>query len=79
MAAYVSRIITSIADLKIESFSATHNRGYTPNTAELTIVTKKTEPCPFARRICTLFQARTDTVRSWNRVHILREIRIGAG
>ena len=61
MAAYVSRIITSIADLKIESFSATHNRGYTPNTAELTIVTKKTEPCPFALGTEYIFYAKSES------------------
>ena len=61
MAAYVSRIITSIADLKIESFSATHNRGYTPNTAELTIVTKKTEPCPFALGTGYIFYAKSES------------------
>ena len=61
MAAYVSRIITSIADLKIESFSATHNRGYTPNTAELTIVTKKTEPCPFSLGTEYIFYAKSES------------------
>lgn len=61
MAAYVSRIITSIADLKIESFSATHNRGYTPNTAELTIATKKTESCPFALGTEYIFYAKSES------------------
>ena len=61
MAAYVSRIITSIADLKIESFSATHNRGYTPNTAELTIVTKKTETCPFVLGTEYIFYAKSES------------------
>ena len=61
MAAYVSRIITSIANLKIESFSATHNRGYTPNTAELTIVTKKTETCPFSLGTEYIFYAKSES------------------
>ena len=61
MAAYVSRIITSIADINIESFSATHNRGYTPNTAELTIVTKKTEPCPFTLGTEYIFYAKSES------------------
>ena len=61
MAAYVSRIITSVADINIESFSATHNRGYTPNTAELTIVTKKTEPCPFTLGTEYIFYAKSES------------------
>jgi hypothetical protein len=61
MAAYVSRIITSVTGINIESFSATHNRGYTPNTAELTIVTKKTEPCPFTLGTEYIFYAKAES------------------
>jgi hypothetical protein len=45
--AYTSKIKCSGVNAKIESFNATLNRGYTPNTANLTCVTKNTESCPF--------------------------------